>query len=33
MLLGFGSGVEVLSPAEVRADLACVAGEVVAAYR
>jgi len=33
MLLGFGAGVEVVSPEEVRADLACVAAEVVAAYR
>jgi predicted DNA-binding transcriptional regulator YafY len=33
MLLGFGAGVEVLSPEEVRADLARVAAEVVAAYR
>ena len=33
MLLGFGAGVEVTSPEEVRADLARVAEEVVAAYR
>ena len=32
MLLGFGGNVEVLSPAEVRADLADVAAEVVARY-
>ncbi len=33
MLLPFGTGVEVTSPEEVRADLARVAAEVVAAYR
>jgi len=32
-LLGFGADVEVVSPEAVRADLACVAAEVVAAYR
>jgi predicted DNA-binding transcriptional regulator YafY len=32
-LLSFGADVEVVSPEEVRADLACVAAEVVAAYR
>ena len=32
-LLSFGADVEVVSPVEVRADLACVAAEVVAAYR
>jgi predicted DNA-binding transcriptional regulator YafY len=33
ILLGFGANVEVVSPEEVRADLARVAEEVVAAYR
>jgi len=32
-LLSFGADVEVVSPEEVRADLASVAAEVVAAYR
>jgi hypothetical protein len=31
-LLSFGGDVEVVSPAEVRADLSCVAAEVVAQY-
>jgi predicted DNA-binding transcriptional regulator YafY len=31
-LLAFGAGVRVISPAEVRADLAAVAGEVTACY-
>jgi predicted DNA-binding transcriptional regulator YafY len=33
VLLGFGAGAEVVSPEEVRADLARVAAQVVAAYR
>ncbi len=32
-LLSFGADVEVVSPAEVRADLAMVAAEVAARYR
>jgi len=32
VLLGFGAGVEVVSPEEVRADLARVAAQVVVAY-
>ena len=32
-LLSFGANVEVVSPPEVRADLAAVAAEVVARYR
>jgi predicted DNA-binding transcriptional regulator YafY len=32
-LLSFGADVEVVAPEAVRADLACVAAEVVAAYR
>jgi hypothetical protein len=32
MLLSFGGNVEVLSPPEVRADLASMAGDVVARY-
>jgi predicted DNA-binding transcriptional regulator YafY len=31
-LLSFGADVEVVSPTEVRADLACVAAEIVAQY-
>jgi hypothetical protein len=33
MLLSFGADVEVTSPESVRADLAGVAADVVAAYR
>ena len=32
ILLSFGANVEVVSPAEVRADLAAVAADVVAQY-
>jgi hypothetical protein len=32
-LLSFGGNTEVISPAEVRADLAAVAAEVVACYQ